>query len=411
MMRRCSGFLLVLLLSGVRLASAQPTRSADPLQCWWRTSTGAIRIGEQFSIVLTCAVLETEAATVVVDQSRLEPSVVQFAPFEVLGGSHGADLRRGDRRFFQYEYRARLIAENLFGKDVSLPETKLSYHIQSSVGQKTALQGRDQSYILPPLSLRVLSLVPADATDIRDTPSVTFQDIDQRGFRANLLTVIGGVLFAVAGLLTLLALVRLLARYRKPAEASSRLISDAAALRAAGRELAAVRRQREDGGWTPDLAGRALAALRVAGAYAVGRRASLMPAAVQSSGASRQSSDGSQAPEEAGRLIVQTGWPRARRVAVSGAITSQSVGRERIRRAGSTGFAGSELYESLEQALSALTEAQYGRNGKLDDSALDQALETGGQVLKRAKIDQTWVMKRLAARRVQRQGDTRAWSR
>jgi len=23
----------------------------------------------------------------------------------VLGGSHGADLRTGDRRFFQYEYR------------------------------------------------------------------------------------------------------------------------------------------------------------------------------------------------------------------------------------------------------------------------------------------------------------------
>ena len=204
-MRR-TGLLFVMMMMGASRVSAQATRSADPLQCWWRTSAGAIRVGEQFSIVLTCAVLETEAATVVVDQSRLEPSVVQFAPFEVLGGSHGADLRRGDRRFFQYEYRARLIAENQFGKDVSLPETKLSYHIESSVGQKTSLQGRDQSYILPPLSLRVLSLVPADATDIRDTPSVTFQDIDQRGFRANLLTVIGGVLFAVAALLTLLAL-------------------------------------------------------------------------------------------------------------------------------------------------------------------------------------------------------------
>jgi hypothetical protein len=401
---------LIITIAAAALASAQPTRSADPLQCWWRTSTGAIRIGEQFSIVLTCAVLETEAATVVVDQSRLEPSVVQFAPFEVLGGSHGADLRRDDRRFFQYEYRARLIAENQFGKDVSLPETKLSYHIQSSVGQKTALQGRDQSYILPPLSLRVLSLVPADATDIRDTPSVTFQDIDQRGFRANLLTVIGGVLFALAALLTVLALVRLLSRFRKPAEASTRLLSDSAALRAAGRELTAVRRQREDAGWTPDLAGRALAALRVAGAYVVGRRASLMPAAVQSSGAGH-SPDGLQGVEEAGRLIVRTGWPRGRRVAVSGAITSQSVGRDRIRRAGTAGFAGSELYESLEQALAALTAAQYGRNGKLDDSALDQALDTGNQVLKRARLDQIWVMKRLAARRVQRQGDTRAWSR
>jgi len=403
------GFLLVLLLSSASVVAAQPTQSTDPLQCWWRTSSGAIRIGEQFSIVLTCAVLETEAATVVVDQSRLEPSVVQFAPFEVLGGSHGADLRRGDRRFFQYEYRARLVAENLFGKDVSLPETKLSYHIQSSVGQKTALQGRDQSYILPTLALRVLSLVPAEANDIRDTPTETFNDIDQRGFRANLFTVIGGVLFAVAALLGLLALVRLYARYRKPAETTTRLISDSAAIRAAGRELAAVKRQREDGGWTPELAGRALAALRVAGAYAVGRRASLIPAAAQARGS--ESSNGGQQIEEPGRLIVRTGWPRPRRVAVSGAITSQSVGRDRLRRSASPGFTGSALYESLEQALAALTAAQYGRNGALNDSALDEALATGSQVLKRARLDQTWVMKRLAARRVERQGDTRAWSR
>jgi len=157
-------------------------------------------------------VLESDAATVVVDQSRLEPSVVQFAPFEVLGGSHGADLRTDLRRFFQYEYRLRLIAENLFGRDAALPETKLSYRVQSKVGQNTSLQGRDQSYVLPAQSVRVLSLVPGDASDIRDTSAETFSDLDQRAFRANLLVVIGGVLLVVAGLLALLALVRLFAR-------------------------------------------------------------------------------------------------------------------------------------------------------------------------------------------------------
>src|SRR5215471_21123708 len=95
-------FALMLAAAGVSNAAAQDV-STDPLQCWWRTSAGAVRVGQPFTVVLTCAVLETDAATVVVDQSRLEPSVVQFAPFEVLGGTHGADLRTDLRRFFQYE--------------------------------------------------------------------------------------------------------------------------------------------------------------------------------------------------------------------------------------------------------------------------------------------------------------------
>src|SRR6059036_279956 len=111
------GFALVMAAAS---AAAAQTVQTDPLQCWWRTSAGAVRVGEPFTLVLTCAVLESDAATVVVDQSRLEPSVVQFAPFEVLGGSHGADLRTDLRRFFQYEYRLRLIAENLFGRDAAL---------------------------------------------------------------------------------------------------------------------------------------------------------------------------------------------------------------------------------------------------------------------------------------------------
>src|SRR5471030_3313301 len=189
------GFWLVAM--GATAAAAQ-TVQTDPLQCWWRTSAGAVRVGDPFAVVLTCAVLETDQVTVVVDQTRLEPSVVQFAPFEVLGGTHGADLRTDQRRFFQYEYRLRLIADGMFGKDVALPDTKLSYKVQSKVGQKTSLQGRDQTYVMPAQSVRVLSLVPADATDIRDASTDTFADLDQRAFRSNLLIVIGSVLFVLA---------------------------------------------------------------------------------------------------------------------------------------------------------------------------------------------------------------------
>ena len=390
----------LLVVSAAGIARAQNVET-DPLQCWWRTSAGAVRVGEPFTVVLTCAVLETEAATVVVDQSRLEPSVVQFAPFEVLGGSHGADLRTDQRRFFQYVYRMRLIAENLFGRDVSLPETKLSYHVQSKMGERqAALQGRDQTYLLPSQSVRVMSLVPADATDIRDTAGETFGDLDERAFRANLFTIIGGVLFTLAGLMALLALVRLARRYRKTSTATERLMTDQAVLRGVGRELAYVRRERDSGGWTPELAGRALAALRIAGTYLVGRPVSLMPA-------NKLTAEGQDVPE-AGRLILRAGWPRPKRIAVSGAVTSLTMTRELARGANAR---RTVLLESLGRALSIFTTAHFGRQGTLDEGALDESLGTAREVLSRAKLEQLWVMKRFAAYRAPAPMDTRVWSR
>jgi hypothetical protein len=392
-----------LLLTATTAATvAAQTVQTDPLQCWWRTSAGAVRVGEPFTVVLTCAVLETDAATVVVDQTRLEPSVVQFAPYEVLGGSHGADLRTDQRRFFQYEYRLRLIADGMFGRDVALPEMKISYRVQSKVGQKTSLQGRDQTYMMPAQSMRVLSLVPSDASDIRDTSaSETFSDIDQRGFRANLFTIIAGVLFVLAGLMALLGLVRLFQRYRKPVAASSKLIGDNTILNGVGREIARVQRDRDGNGWTPDLASRALGALRIVATYAIGRPVSTMPA-------SRLAADGAETAEP-GRLILKAGWPRGKRIAVSGAVTPQTIVRT-LKRPGGSAANGARL-ETLSQALATLTAATFSREGALNDSALDEALATTRQLLRRMKFEQFWFMKRLATRRAGTDLDNRVWSR
>src|SRR5262249_55609316 len=161
--------------------------------------------------------------------------------------------------------------------------------------------------------IKVLSLVPADAADIRDTPVETFGDIDQRGFRANLFTVIGATLFVVAGLLALLGAVRLYRRYRTPATAAERPITDGAILRGVGRALAAVRRERNNaGGWTSDLAARALAALRVAATYALGRRVGC--AKINQPAIGPQSSSMSD-----GTLVLRNGFFRGKPIAVSGA--------------------------------------------------------------------------------------------
>jgi hypothetical protein len=290
----------------------------------------------------------------------------------------------------------------MFGKDVALPETKISYRVQSKVGQKTSLQGRDQTYVLPAQSMRVLSLVPADTSDIRDTSaSDTFGDIDQRAFRANLFTVIGSVLFVLAALMAILGLVRLFQRYRKPTVVRARLITDMAILNGVGRELSSVQHDRDAGSWTPDLASRAAGALRIAATYAIGRPVSQMPA-------SRLLDDGGETAEP-GRLILKTGWPRGKRIAVSGAVTPQTIARV-LARPGNTA-ARTTLLDSLSRALASLTAATFNREGALDDTALDEALATSKQVLRRMKFEQLWFMKRLAIRRAGTELDNRAWSR
>ena len=402
-MTRRAVLFLAFVLAGALSAFSQ-TVETDPLQCWWRTSSGAVRVGEPFTVVLTCAVLETEAATVIVDQSKLEPAVVQFAPFEVLGGSHGVDQRTDLRKFFQYEYRLRLIAENDFGKDVPLPELKLSYHVQSRVGQAAAIQGREQSYVLPAQSIRILSLVPTDAADIRDTSAETFADVDQRSFRAKLLNVVGAVLFTLAGLLALLALVRLVQKYRTSTVSTDRLVSDGAILGAARRELASVQRAREDGGWTPELAGRALAALRVGATYMLGR-----PVAQTSVTSDLSKISNQRLVDADGVMMVRTGWPRTKRIAISGAVTTRSLATETKRGLGTAQRAA--LLESLHDAMAQLTAVQYGRDGKPADNALDEALAAGRAALKRVRLEQTWIMKKFGRRPPPREVEARAWSR
>ena len=139
----------------VPAAGQRPGREGvetDPIRCWWKTSVPAVRVGEPFSVVLTCAVVETNAVTVVPSQAELNPDALQLPPFDVIGGSHGADLRTADRRFFQYEYRLRLISEELFGKDVKVPDLKISYKVRTRVNGESQ-EGRDLAYILPATSI------------------------------------------------------------------------------------------------------------------------------------------------------------------------------------------------------------------------------------------------------------------
>ena len=122
--------------------------------------------------------METAAVKVVPDLNQLEPTTVQLQPFEVVKGVRHEDIRTPPLRYIQYEYTSRLLGDVFFGKDMDIPGVKITYHIQSAIGGGS--QGRDQTYALPALPMRVNSLVPKKAADIRDNTTDTFADIESR---------------------------------------------------------------------------------------------------------------------------------------------------------------------------------------------------------------------------------------
>jgi hypothetical protein len=106
------------------------------------------------------------------------------------------------------------------------------------------------------------------------------------------------------------------------------------------------------------------------------------------------------------------GWPKSKNVAISGAATARSLA-DTIARA-TNGRRPGEL-ESMEEALSRFTVAQYSRpstdgTSKLDDAALDESMRAGQDVLRRLKIEHTWVMRKLKRSRRSLQAETRVWS-
>jgi hypothetical protein len=366
--RRFVPLLAVLTLGAAGGVWAQATDvEVDPITCWWRASAGSVRVGEPFSVTLTCAVVETQATRVIPDQSRLDPSVVQLPPFEVIGGAHGSDVNTASRRFFQYEYRLRLVAENLFGSEATVPPLQVTYHVETRAGQGEATQGRDLTYQLPALGMRIAALVPDSARDIREAPAVPLHDIDGLRLRANSLRLAAGLLMGIGALLVLAALVTAFRRGRTSGAAAEAALSPRSVLRAVQRTLSSARSESQQSGWSPETAARALTALRIAGSYALDR-----PVAQQRLTNGAKTLDG--------QLVIDGSWPRRVSTSVSGGATADTLGQALVNMNGATERL---TIEELHDAVAGFTAVQYGRNEKPEMSALDDALAGGMRATER----------------------------
>lgn len=357
----------------------------EPVTCWWRTTTPSIRMGEPFDLLLTCSALESDAAKAVIDRARLGSASVQFPPYEVMGGSQGADHVTAGRRFMQYVYTLRLVNESAFGTDVAIPEMQISYRLESQTGD-AAIQGREQTYVLPAVSMRVASLVPDSARHIRESGLPTLDQIAGREFRARLLRIVALSLFGIAALTVILALVRWFRERRVVSpETRRQLLTNRAILSGVRRELASVQQQGR-GGWTPDLLGKALAATRIVASYVVGQPVVQRAAATAATG----------------ELVIAGGWIPRRRAVVAGSTTPVAL----------AALTHSAEASDLHDALLALTSARYRHADKLDDGAIDAAMASAVRAADRVSSRYTVVAEALSAmQRSARSWRPQAWAR
>lgn len=396
----------------------EESASVDPITCWWKASAGSVRVGEPFDVILTCAVVETPSVRVVVEESRLDPAVAQMPPFDLIGGRRAGSLpaTADGRRFFQYEYTLRLIAEQAFDTDVSLPPLQLSYRVEHRSAPGESAQGRELTYALPPLAMRIVSTVPAGAKELREAPAPTFAAIERVAFRGTLLRVLAIGLF-VLGLLLLARLAVAALRRRTPVTDTERDLPVRAILAAVRDELREVRAARAElSRWTPELAGRALVALRIAASHAAGQPITQQP--LLSSSASARAGV---APD--GQLLI--GGRLGAATLVSGAMTAggtrgsgdtqrtADVARSATNAGATIGaatsadatHAGADAQPVLRDALARFDAVRFGRNAEtaLTDTAsvarLDDAMAESVRAVDLLAAEHTWSAEAAAALR------------
>lgn len=386
-------------------AAGRERGSIEAIRCWRRVGRNAVYVGERFDLLVTCSVAETPAARAVPDLAGLEPESLPVSPFEVLEGERYDDLVRGPRRFFQYRYSLRIIGEEYFGTDVELPPLDVRYRIERSLDGESATAGRELTYVLPPEPVRVLALVPADGADIRELPGETFGDAEARLFRANL-TALGSAVLALTALAAALAATLGLYRRRGGTPAGAAILPEWRVADGALDELAAVREAVGRDGWSAVAVGRAVAALRVAGAVALGQ-----PPALSTDAGGVAAGDDRGGDYRAGQLLVRRGRKRAAgAVRISSAVTPEWL-EDALPELRSRRPRDAHLAEIVRDALRRFGAVRYGRPGDIPAELLTERLDRAAEALAVRAREGAPAVRRIGPLRRAVEAWERAWAR
>ena len=273
-----------------------------------------------------------------------------------------------------------MLGDSYFGKDVDIPPVKVSYHIESSINGGS--EGREQTYMLPALQMRIESLVPKNANDIRDASRESFGDLEARRYRSNAELVAAIVSFAFASVLLVLAGVRAGGRYRARVPAVARPLLAGRVLGGCFRALTRLKSAAAREGWTPAQVGPALAALRIATADAQGRPIAQVVVDTREEG-------------REGQLVLGKGLLRRGRVLASAAATPDPFKKPIAGHAPSAQT--QVILEELKESIRVFSTARYGRDARLDTAALDEAVDGALAAIRRLRVAKLWPMRTAGA--------------
>src|SRR5262249_35026235 len=134
-----------------------------------------------------------------------------------------------------------------------------------------------QMYVLPDIPIRILSLVPKKATDIRDSTRESFAAPKARLVRATAEFIAAGILFGFSVLMIAFAAVHVIRRSRAQGIVKAPVLLNTTLVSACLREIVRLQSEVMRAGWTPERTGPALTAIRIGTAVAVGRTVSQAP--------------------------------------------------------------------------------------------------------------------------------------
>ena len=358
--------------------------AVDALRCWWRSDKTSVRIGEAFSVILTCERVETSRERTVFDDSALDPNALSLSPFQVRSGVLHEKIHRvvpgpdGPVTFHtrQYAYKVRLTGEGFFGKDVALPSLQLRYHIDRMTETGVVTPGKERTYLLPPLPMRIQSLVPMEAKTIRDAESGTFAEVEGRRKKAFIAFAAAGIFLVLPVFFLLPGLVKAV-RHRQESNGRRRICSAGDLLKGLLRELGRIEKRIRPASWDEDALGKVLTVFRVGGALALSRPISQTP--VEDQIAARE-----------GQLEFRAGlWPRTR-ILISASLTPEAMAADlteaRWQAPGSARCKA--LLMEAQGAFAAVNQARYAASGTtVDHAVLNVAVQTWVRLLRELRRD------------------------